>query len=138
MSPACPAPMPSSVCPVKVLVVENEYIFASTLKETLEALSYTVTGLAASAVETLCQVRQTRPDTVLMGLQLRGSLDGIQTATYLWYTYQLPVIYMLGHAEPVTLARVAASPAFGCLTKPVQKADLVTTINGAYLSRQAQ
>jgi len=118
--------------PVKILIVEDEFVVAASLKETLEALGYVVTGCAASAVETLCQVQQDRPDVVLMDIQLHGAWDGIETATCLWHTFQLPIVYLTAHSDPTTVERAQASLPFGYLVKPVKETELVVAINLAY------
>ncbi len=64
--------------PIKVLIVEDEFILAVNLQEILEALGYVVTGIAASLIETLRHVTQDRPDVVLMDIRLPGEWDGVE------------------------------------------------------------
>ncbi len=125
-------------CPVKVQIVEDEFILAANLKETLTALGYVVTGMATSAIESLCQVKRNRPDVVLMDIWLHGSQDGIEAATCLWHTFQLPVIYLTAHSDPSTVERAQASLPFGYLVKPAKETELVAAINVAYRFGQAQ
>lgn len=120
---------PRSVRSIKVLIVEDEFVLAADLKETLETLGYTVTGMAASALETLYQIDLDHPDVVLMDIRLRGEPDGIETAIYLWDVFRLPVVYLTRHSDPATLARAQASLAFGYLVKPVRETELVAALN---------
>jgi len=138
MPPDCAAPHPTANSPIKVLIVEDEFVIAANLKETLEALGYVVTGMADSLIETLTQVKQDYPDVVLMDIQLRGPQDGIAIAALLWELFQLPVVYLTGHSDRFTLKRANASRPFGYLVKPVQPTDLVMAINVAYRFGRAQ
>ena len=123
--------------PAKILIVEDEFILATNLKETLEALGYTVTGIAASFEATLRQVTQDRPDVVLMDIRLPGDWDGIEIATFLWRTFQLPAVYLTGHSDRATLERAQESLPFGYMVKLVQESELVTAIHMAYRCCQA-
>ncbi len=119
--------------PIKVLIVEDEFVLAANLQEILEALGYVVTGRADSFLETLRQVEHDRPDVVLMDIRLQGEWDGIEIATFLWSAFRLPVVYLSGHSDQSTVERAYVSmPPFGYLLKPVQEAELVVAINAAY------
>ncbi len=130
----CDPPPPTPL--IKVLIVEDEFVLAANLQEILEASGYMVTGMATSAIETLQQVEQERPDVVLMDIHLHGSRDGIETATFLWRTFQLPAVYLTSHSDRATLERAYESLPFGYLLKPVWKAELVRAINAAYVRCQ--
>jgi len=135
MPHACDSPPPTR--PTKILLVEDEFILAANLQETLEALGYVVTGIAASFEATLRQVEQDHPDVVLMDIRLPGERDGIETATFLWEVFHLPTVYLTGHSDRATLERAYESLPFGYLVKPVQETDLVMAINAAYQCCQA-
>src|SRR5579883_1912579 len=135
MSHNCdPLPPP----PIKVLIVEDEFILAIALQETLEALGYVVTGIAASFIETVGHVKHDRPDVVLMDIRLPGDWDGIEIATFLWRTFQVPVVYLTSLSDQSTLERAQESLPFGYLIKPVKATDLVTAIQTAYQCCQVQ
>ncbi len=117
-----------STRPAKILIVEDEFILATNLQEILESLGYVVTGIAASFEATLLYVKQDRPDVVLMDIYLQGSQDGIEAATILGESLQIPVLYLTAYADRRTLARVYASRPFGYLRKPVSEDELVAAI----------
>ncbi len=124
----CETPRSLLTGPVKILIVEDELIVAIDLKETLEALGFVVTGIAASFDAIMRQVKQDRPDVVLMDIRLSGIRDGIEAATILGETWQIPVLYLTAYADSHTLARVYASRPYGYLRKPVSEADLMAAI----------
>jgi|SRR5579883_1529564 len=138
MSHDCDPLHPSPACPIKVLIVEDEYILAANLSETLEALGYVVTGMADSLITTLQQVEQDRPDVVLMDIWLHGSQDGIGIATLLWDMFQVPTVYLTSNSDRATFNRAYASLPFGYLLKPVRETELVAAINLAHQCSQSQ
>lgn len=117
-----------------ILVVEDEYILAANLQENLEALGYTVSGIASSSTEALEKAITLQPDIVLMDIQLEGEADGIQAAETIWSRLQIPVIYLTGHSDRSTVERAKVSFPFGYLLKPVKDRALYVAIETA-LSR---
>ncbi|MDB9372817.1 hybrid sensor histidine kinase/response regulator [Nodularia sphaerocarpa] len=116
---------------VKILVVEDEFILAVNLQETLESLKYTVVGLADSAAEAISQAKELRPNLILMDIRLRGEQDGIQAAELIWNTLQIPVIYVTGHSDKYTVERVTLTSPFGYILKPIKEQELYVAIQTA-------
>lgn len=79
---------------VQILVVEDEYILAINLQESLESLGYTVLGIADSAEEAIEKATESRPNLILMDIRLRGEMDGIQASEQIWRNLQIPIIYL--------------------------------------------
>ena len=64
----------------RVLIVEDELIVADDLEWKLTNLGCDVTGIAASGEEALAMVDREQPDIVLMDIQLRGGMNGLEAA----------------------------------------------------------
>ena len=60
----------------KIVVVEDERIVAFHLKRQLTKLGYEVSAIAASGDRALQQVKDLRPDVVLMDIHIQGDIDG--------------------------------------------------------------
>jgi PAS domain S-box-containing protein len=116
-----------------VMVVEDERIVALNLRQQLQKLGYVVTGIAPSGEKALEQVKDPRPDVVLMDIHIEGEIDGIQTAARM---PDIPVIYLTAYSEEETLRRARATKPFGYLLKPFSQRELHATIQMA-LKRQA-
>src|SRR5579883_2863691 len=114
--------------PARILIVEDELILATILKEILAALGYTVTGIAASFEATLGQVAQDCPDLALIDIRLPGERDGIDAATLLGEALQIPVLYLTGQADRDTLLQVYQSRPSVSLRKPVSRKELAAAI----------
>ncbi|MEQ9483706.1 ATP-binding protein [Coleofasciculus sp. F4-SAH-05] len=112
----------------RILVVEDERIIALNLKENLEALGYGVVGIAASGNKAVTQAGELHPDLVLMDIWLQGDMDGIWTAQQIWNKWQIPVIYLTGHSDKITLKRAKVTAPFGYILKPVNEQQLSVAI----------
>ncbi|MCC5640397.1 response regulator [Nostoc sp. CHAB 5844] len=117
--------------PVQVLVVEDEYILALNLQETLESLGYTVVDIADTAQAAIEKATQLRPTLILMDIRLRGEMDGIQAAEKIWEQLQIPVIYVTGHSDQSTVERATLTSPFGYILKPIREQELYVAIQTA-------
>ncbi|HTD42267.1 MAG TPA: response regulator [Mucilaginibacter sp.] len=73
----------------KILIVEDEFIIADVLKNTLENAGYFVCGIAATVKDTLDLIKKYKPNLILLDIYLKGSLTGIDLANRL--NFQLEV-----------------------------------------------
>ncbi|WP_413200019.1 response regulator [Nostoc piscinale] len=116
---------------VKVLVVEDEYILAINLQESLESLGYTVVDIADTAEAAIEKATVLRPTLILMDIRLRGESDGIQAAEQIWNNLQIPIIYVTGHSDQSTVERATLTFPFGYILKPIRDQELYVAIQTA-------
>lgn len=115
----------------QVLVVEDEYILAINLQESLETLGYTVVDIADSGEAAIEKANELRPNLILMDIRLRGEIDGIAAAEQIWDSLQIPVIYVTGHSDKSTVERATLTFPFGYILKPVREQELYVAIQTA-------
>lgn len=113
------------------MVVEDEAIVAMDLKQTLERFGYSVPGMATSGSEAIEIASQTRPDIILMDIQLDGHMDGIEVAQRLNELIDVPVVFLTAFSNESTLQRAKTSHPFGFLIKPYQERELRSAIEVA-------
>ncbi len=118
----------------KVMVVEDECIVALNLQRRLVRLGYEVPCVAASHDEAMRCVEETRPDLVLMDINISGDVDGIDTAAKI----KIPVIYLTAYSEEKTLQRARATRPYGYLVKPFSERELHATIQMALERRRVE
>ncbi|MBC1222257.1 response regulator [Nostoc sp. UCD121] len=116
---------------VRILVVEDEYILAMNLQETLELLGYTVLDIADSAETAIEKTAELLPNLVLMDIQLQGEMDGIHAAELIWNRFQIPIVYITGHSDKSTVDRAKLTFAFGYILKPIKEQQLYVAIQTA-------
>ncbi|MCK4448687.1 MAG: response regulator [Candidatus Marinimicrobia bacterium] len=113
---------------VKILVVEDEYSQAELIQDMLINFEYDVPVVVPSGEEAIEKAEQTCPDLVLMDITLKGEMDGIEAAKQIRDRYNIPVIYLTGHAEEDLLQRAKITEPFGYILKPFKAEELHTTV----------
>jgi diguanylate cyclase (GGDEF)-like protein/PAS domain S-box-containing protein len=116
------------------MVVEDESIVALNLQRRLISLGYDVTCVAASHDQALKGAAETRPDIVLMDINISGDIDGIDTAAKI----SAPVIYLTAYSGDQTLERAKATCPYGYLVKPFSERELHATIQMALERRREE
>lgn len=112
-----------------ILVVEDDDIIARVLDWRLKNLGYTVCGRASTGAEAMEMVVQTRPDLVLMDINITGEIDGIETASMIKKGFSIPVVYVTSHSDGPTLERAKATKPDGFIIKPFGDDDLRVAID---------
>ncbi|MGQ0503221.1 MAG: two-component system response regulator [Panacagrimonas sp.] len=115
----------------RILIVEDERIVALNLQRRLEKLGYDVVARAASGADALARARTTRPDLVLMDINIEGPIDGVEAAAQLLDELRIRVIYLTAYSEDSTLARARATEPYGYLLKPFSERELHSTLQMA-------
>lgn len=112
----------------KVLIVEDELIIALDIKRILEKSDFSVTAIASNYNSALNNVRITRPDIILMDINLKNSKDGIEVTKKISETENIPVIYITAFADDETIKRAIETEPVGYLMKPFKEEDLKSNI----------
>lgn len=118
-----------------IFLVEDESLVAEDLKSLLENQGFDVLGHERSGQATLEFLEQNNPDIVLMDIQLEGDLNGIETAKQM-DQQPPPVVFLTAHTDRKTLDEAAEANPLGYLTKPINEADLRTTLEVAIQRRE--
>jgi len=111
-----------------VLIVEDESVNAAVIEHQLKKLGYSVAGIATSGEEALALAQKTKPDVVLMDIQLEGKMDGVEAAIAIRREMGIPVVYLTGNSDEQTLERARTTEAFGYLHKPFQEREVHSTL----------
>jgi len=111
-----------------VLIVEDEMIIAANISLQLSLLGYQVTGTIPRAEEVLPSIRQQVPDLILMDINLKGDLDGIELATLIQAEYKIPIIYLTANSDEVHFNRAKSTNPYAFISKPFKKIDLQRAI----------
>jgi AmiR/NasT family two-component response regulator len=122
----------------RILIVEDEAIIAADLKIRLSRLGFEVVGMTASGEEAVRLAAALKPELVLMDINLRGQLDGTQTAQEIRTQLQLPVVYLTASSDETVVKRAALTDAFGYLLKPLDERLLQITIEMALYKHQME
>ena len=114
----------------RILCIEDDVPFATSLARQLEAHGYTV-DIASTGTAGLWQAENDPPDLILCDLGLPGR-DGHSVVAVLHLvdaTRAIPVIIVTGQDRASVLAELTV-PVAGVFTKPVDIEQLVSCIRG--------
>ena len=112
----------------KVLIVEDEMIIAANISLQLTNLGYEVTGIIPRGEEVLSHIEYNLPDIILMDINLKGDLDGIEIAGFIQISYKIPIIFLTANADEAHFNRAKATNPYGFISKPFKKLDLQRAI----------
>lgn len=121
-----------------ILVVEDEGIVAKDLQSRLKKIGYHVPVIVSSGEEAILKIAEVQPDLVLMDIQLKGKIDGIEAAEHIYFQYNIPIIYLTAYADDRTLERARLTDPFGYLLKPFKEKELQTSIEIAFSKHKQQ
>ena len=113
---------------VRVMVVEDQVIVASDIKNRLEALGYEISCLCSEGSEAVEKAITEKPDIILMDIMLGVGIDGIETAKQIREVESIPVIFLTAYEDDDTLERAKQTGPFGYILKPFDERDLRTSI----------
>ncbi len=113
------------------MVVEDEGLVSLYLQKTLKDFGYNIASSAFSGEEALAKIGLQKPDLILMDYQLKGSLNGVETAALIHQTLDVPIIFLTAYSNKDTLEEILESQPFGYLLKPFDEKVLYTTIETA-------
>jgi DNA-binding LytR/AlgR family response regulator len=111
-----------------ILIVEDEMIIAANISLQLTHLGYEVTGIIPRAEEVLPLIRQHIPTIILMDINLKGDLDGIEVVQLIQNEYKIPIIYLTANSDEAHFNRAKATNPYGFISKPFKKIDLQRAI----------
>ena len=116
---------------IKVLIVEDEYIVANDVRIVLEGAGYKVQGIACSINEADDFIRIDKPDLVLLDIQLKGMLSGIDLARKL-KSQNIAFVYLSANSSHKILEEAKSTEPYGFLVKPFRPKDLLVTLDVAW------
>lgn len=109
---------------IKILIVEDDMIIGAKISMKLVSLGYEVTGIIPRGEEAIVHVENYHPDIILLDINLKGTLDGIETAQQILAKADLPIIYVTANTDEATFNRAKATRPYAFISKPIKNLDL--------------
>tara|TARA_R110000765_G_scaffold399734_1_gene494502 strand:- start:4401 stop:5135 length:735 start_codon:yes stop_codon:yes gene_type:complete len=113
---------------ISILIVEDDMIIAANLSIQLTSLGYEVTGILPRGEEAIVHVRENRPHILLMDINLKGELSGIETAKAIKKNNNISIIYLTANSDDATFNKAKETHPKAFITKPFNKLSLQRTI----------
>jgi DNA-binding LytR/AlgR family response regulator len=109
---------------IKILIVEDEMIIAANISLQLKNLGYDVTSIISRGEEVLLDIEKNMPNIILMDINLKGDLDGVDIVHLIQKKHTIPVIYITANADEVNFNRAKQTHPYAFISKPFKKIDL--------------
>ena len=112
----------------KIMIVEDDAIIFKEMEASLKSMGYKVVASAQTGLEAVEKAEKYQPDVILMDIQLKGKMDGIETAAIIRSRINVSVIYLTAFADDEKLEKAKLTMPLGYLLKPVHNKDLKIAI----------
>lgn len=112
----------------KVLIVEDEPIIAADLSVQLKKAGMEVLETLEDGQSTLDFVDHTKPDVLILDINLFGSLDGIDVANQINKKKNIPIIFLTSNTDNKTFQRAKLTYPHAFLSKPFRISDVLHAI----------
>ncbi|MBE9594315.1 MAG: PAS domain S-box protein, partial [Proteobacteria bacterium] len=115
----------------KILIVEDEAITGGDIQDRLEDFGYDAPAIASSGEGAIKKAEEIKPDLVLMGIMLKGDMDGIEAAGQIRDRFDVPVVYLTAYIDEAKLEKIRVTEPYGYILKPCADMELRTAIEMA-------
>jgi len=112
----------------RILIVEDDMIIGANLSLQLSNLGYEVLGIESRGEEAIIHVEANTPDVILMDINLKGELNGIETISIIQKRHDIPVIYLTANSDEATFTKAKETHPYAFISKPFNTLDLQRTI----------
>lgn len=124
--------------PIRILIVEDEFIIASNLKLVLEDLGYEPLTPAGNKKEALEILKQEEVDLAILDINLDGKNEGIEIGQFIQDQIHIPFIYLTSNADKATILDAKKTKPRSYLIKPFNEHDIYSSIEMAMADRDEQ
>jgi len=118
--------------PENIVIVEDEVITQRHLQDILSQHEVNVSGCFDNAADMLAALNDTECDMILMDINIKGPVDGIQLAKKILETHPLPIIFITAHNDDATLEELLELAPYGFISKPFSSKEVLVTLKIGY------
>lgn len=111
-----------------ILIVEDNISFAIEIEMMLENLQFSASTIINNGEEAIRYIRKHRPNLIIMDVNLRGELTGIDIAEQI-QEYNIPIIFMTAFDNPKTYQQAKQVLPYAYLPKPFDQRTLHSSID---------
>ncbi len=116
-----------------ILLVEDERIISRMLIKIIEGQGYNIVDAVSTGKAAINSAVKYNPDLIIMDIMLEDDIDGVQAASEIIKNNACPIIFLTGNSDPATLKSACEIRPYKMMTKPVDKNQLINTIQSALM-----
>ncbi len=123
----------------EILIVEDDMIIASDISVHLSRSGYEIMGIATRGEDAIEQIKRHQPDIILMDVNLKGDLNGIETTLQVQEFFpNIIIIFLTANSDEATYNEAKKTKPHAFISKPFKKINLERAIELALLNQQNQ
>ncbi len=108
----------------KILIIEDETIISFGYRLQLERMGFEVIGTARSSAEAEEQLREQRPDLIIMDIYLKGDKNGLELAQEIHAQDPIPILFLTASTKPEVISAIRQLKECHYLSKPINSDSL--------------
>jgi len=112
----------------RILIVEDDMIIAANISLQLTKLGYEVTGIESRGEDAINHAKENHPDIILMDINLKGKIDGIEAAKSIQKFFDIPLIFLTANSDEASFQKAKETHPYAFISKPFNKLNLERTI----------
>lgn len=112
----------------RLLVVEDELIFAMNLKKELQREGYRVDDIINRGEAAVPLIKNGQFDCILMDIRLGGALNGVETAQEIRKFSSIPILFITGYMNDSNTDQVKTITNSRLINKPVPPEEVILAI----------
>ncbi len=112
----------------KIFFVEDDEVLVKVIEWRLEQLGHIVCGYSTNGADAIEKLQHLKPDLVLLDIELKGGMDGIEVGEFLAANTRVPFIYLTSHTNDEFLKRAKKTSPKGFIKKPFDDEGLRVAI----------
>lgn len=116
-----------------ILIVDDDSVTVSDLKSILDNLGHNVVGVASTGAEAIQKAGDLNPDLVLIEIQLKSEMSGVEAAKSIGELYGVPVIFLTVFIKNCLNKSLQLPENAVVLSKPIKKDHLEYGISRVFL-----
>jgi len=116
----------------KILIVEDEVIIGLDISNKLTNQGYDVIDQVTTPEEALEVVSSERPDLILMDINLKADIDGIELAGKIREADDIPCVFLTSYSDSATIERSMSTEPYGYIIKPYTEGTLLAALRTSF------
>ena len=118
--------------PKHIMIVEDETITQRYLKDILGHYAVETIECYDNAEDAYNALKTSSCEMILMDINIKGSIDGIQLARKILQHHTLPIVFITAHSDQDTFQEVLDLSPYGFIAKPFSAKDVEMVLQVAY------
>lgn len=114
---------------MKILIVEDEVIAASYLKQIILNAGHDVVGIVGTGQGAIALAKSKKPDLILMDIMLEDNISGVDAAVNIYYIHpEIMIVFLTAFTESSMIETAKEANTVGYFLKPYNKEEIVTNL----------